>query len=172
MQRPHCPYPKVRRSKPVGGGRRGRGGRGGVREVSVDVCQQVAHHGWHSRTHVLSRQTGEMPTERRKKAHVSRNRWPQCFVQISSNLVIGWSLLQKQWNRDKDDALQCCILTFSRLNLMFQTIACGGRGSVWIVYCAVHVIKRNLQSPQMSKSKAERRLRRDRLALGMLRSPI
>lgn len=71
VQRPHRSYPKVGRSKPVGGGRRGRGGRGGVREVSVDVSQQVAHHGWHTRTHVLSRQTREMPTERRTKAHVS-----------------------------------------------------------------------------------------------------
>lgn len=32
-------------------------------EVSVDVSQQVAHHGWHARTHVFSRQTGEMPAE-------------------------------------------------------------------------------------------------------------
>lgn len=60
-------YPEVGRCESVRGGRRGRGGRGGVGEVSVDVGQQVAHHGRDAGAHVLSRQTGEVPAERQRE---------------------------------------------------------------------------------------------------------
>lgn len=30
-------------------------------KISVDVGEQVAHDGWHTRTHVFGRQTGEVP---------------------------------------------------------------------------------------------------------------
>lgn len=46
-------YPKVRRSKSVRSGRSGCGGGGGMCKVSIDISEQVAHHGWHTRTHVF-----------------------------------------------------------------------------------------------------------------------
>lgn len=62
-----CTYPKVRGSKSVRCGGSGCGGGGGVGEVSVDISEQVAHHCWHTGTHVLGGQTGEVPGEGNKQ---------------------------------------------------------------------------------------------------------
>lgn len=92
LQRPDKPYPKVRGSKSVRGGCCGCGSRGGVCEVSVDVSQQVAHHGWHTRTHVFSRQTGEMPRKRQKKTTLAAKvNNIYFYIFISSHPVICWS---------------------------------------------------------------------------------
>lgn len=126
--RPDSSYPKVRRSESVRGGCRGCGSRGGVCEVSVDVGQQVAHHGWHAGTHVFSRQTGEMPTERRKKAHISCNSSPHCFLKWSSNSVWRHRVIFTMETLKNEttwaDALQCCVLTFSHLNKFIVPNTC------------------------------------------------
>lgn len=36
-------------------------------EVSIDISKQVAHHCWHTGTHVFGGQTGEMPAEENKQ---------------------------------------------------------------------------------------------------------
>ncbi len=55
-----CTYPKVRCSESVRSGSSGCGGGGGVGEVGIDISEQVAHYCWHTGTHVLGRQTGEV----------------------------------------------------------------------------------------------------------------
>lgn len=66
-----CTYPKVRGSKSVRSRGSGCGGGGGVGEVGIDVSKQVAHHCWHTRTHVFGGQTGEMSAEEGKKTAMS-----------------------------------------------------------------------------------------------------
>lgn len=60
-------HSKVRGSKSVRGGGSGCGGGGGVGEVGIDISKQVAHHCWHTGTHVFGGQTGEVPTEEKKQ---------------------------------------------------------------------------------------------------------
>lgn len=62
-----CTYPKVRGSKSVRSGGSGCGSGGGVGEVGIDISKQVAHHCWHTGTHVLAGQTGEVPAEEKKQ---------------------------------------------------------------------------------------------------------
>ena len=62
-----CTYTKVGRSKSVRSGGSGCGGGGGVGEVGIYISKQVAHHCWHTGTHVFGGQTGEVPTEEKKQ---------------------------------------------------------------------------------------------------------
>lgn len=61
-----CAYPKVRGCKSVRSGGSSCSGGGGVGEVGIDISKKVAHHCWHTGTHVFGRQTGEMPAEDNK----------------------------------------------------------------------------------------------------------
>lgn len=61
-----CTHPKVRCSKSVRSGRSSCGGGRGVCKVSIDISEQVAHHGWHTGTHVFGGQAGEVPAGMKK----------------------------------------------------------------------------------------------------------
>lgn len=62
----HEPDPKVGGSEAVWSGDVG-GGCCGVREVGIDVGQQVTHDCRHPWTHVLCREAGEVATQRKEK---------------------------------------------------------------------------------------------------------
>lgn len=51
-------------------------------EVSVDVSEQVAHDGRHTRTHVLGRQAGEVPGEEEQRQRPSEHSGKGCFVLL------------------------------------------------------------------------------------------
>lgn len=51
-------------------------------KISVDVGEQVAHDGRHARTHVLSRQTGEVPGEEEQRQSSSAHSGTRRFVLL------------------------------------------------------------------------------------------
>lgn len=49
-------------------------------KISVDVGEQVAHDGRHTRTHVFGRQTREVPGEEEQRQSSSEHSGKACFV--------------------------------------------------------------------------------------------